>query len=205
MSQITLGSKTTLNLSTDLDPMFTDLYGVANYFQTPSYAASTPKLYLDSNFNLGLGNAPASASRKMFQIGAYGTIDDNGGTGIEINSNAVYNSGWKYIANAAASQYYQVTGTHVWLTATSGAAGAAITFTESMTLDASGNLLVSRSAQSSGGKFEVSGNVVLQPAAAAPTLGVNGDMSFQLVSNTSLKILVRGSDGVTRSTTLTLA
>jgi hypothetical protein len=71
--------------------------------------------------------------------------------------------------------------------------------------DTSGNLLINRSAQSSGGKVEITGNLVLQPAAAAPTLGTNGDMSFQLVSNTSLKIMVRGSDGVTRSNTLTLA
>lgn len=78
-------------------------------------------------------------------------------------------------------------------------------FATRMRLDANGNTLIGRSDQSSGGKLEVGGNVVLQPAAAAPALGTNGDMSFQLVSDTSLKILVRGSDGVTRSTTLTLA
>lgn len=47
--------------------------------------------------------------------------------------------------------------------------------------------------------------LVTSPPAAAPALSVNGTMGFQLVSNTSLKILVRGSDGVTRSATLTLA
>lgn len=77
--------------------------------------------------------------------------------------------------------------------------------TLALRVNASGDALVGRSSKASGGKLEVSGNVVLQPAAAAPTLGTNGDMSFQLVSNTSLKILVRGSDGVTRSATLTLA
>ena len=68
-----------------------------------------------------------------------------------------------------------------------------------------GDVLVGRSTKSSGGKLEVSGNLVCQPAATAPSLGTNGDMTFQLLSDTSLKILVRGSDGVTRSTTLTLA
>lgn len=68
-----------------------------------------------------------------------------------------------------------------------------------------GDFLIGRTAKVSGGKLEVAGNVVCQPSTAAPALGANGDMSFQLVSDTSLKILVRGSDGVTRSTTLTLA
>lgn len=78
------------------------------------------------------------------------------------------------------------------------------TFAEYARIDSSGNLLVGKTAQSSGGKLEVAGNVVCRPSTAAPTLAVNGEMSFQLVSDTSLKILVRGSDGITRSTTLTL-
>lgn len=46
--------------------------------------------------------------------------------------------------------------------------------------------------------------LVISPAATAvpPTAG---DMVFQLTSNTSLVIKVKGSDGVVRSTTLTLA
>jgi hypothetical protein len=39
----------------------------------------------------------------------------------------------------------------------------------------------------------------------APTLSTNSTMSFELTSNTSLKIVVRGTDGVTRSVSLTLA
>jgi hypothetical protein len=37
------------------------------------------------------------------------------------------------------------------------------------------------------------------------TLSVNGQVSFERVSNTQLKILMRGTDGTTRSTTLTLS
>ena len=54
-------------------------------------------------------------------------------------------------------------------------------------------------------RFDPAGNFISRPTAAGPTLANNGEMSFQLVSNTSLKILVRGSDGTTRSATLTLA
>jgi hypothetical protein len=58
------------------------------------------------------------------------------------SSNCFFNASWKYIATAAASQYEQSTGAHKWYTAPSGTAGNAITFTQAMTLDASGNLLV---------------------------------------------------------------
>jgi len=44
-----------------------------------------------------------------------------------------------------------------------------------------------------------------QVNATAPALGTNSTMSFELTSNTSLKIVVRGTDGVTRSVSLTLA
>lgn len=47
-------------------------------------------------------------------------------------------------------------------------------------------------------------NFVISPVASAVPVGV-GDMTFQLTSNTSLTVKVKGSDGVVRSTTLTLA
>jgi hypothetical protein len=64
-----------------------------------------------------------------------------GGT-LESNfvANATFNSGWKYIGTGLASQYQQVSGIHKFFTAPSGTAGNAITFTQAMTLDASGNL-----------------------------------------------------------------
>lgn len=47
-------------------------------------------------------------------------------------------------------------------------------------------------------------NVTLKPPASV-TPANNGDMTFQLTSNTQLVIKVKGSDGVVRSTSLTLA
>ena len=46
--------------------------------------------------------------------------------------------------------------------------------------------------------------VVIQPQASVVPNGI-GDMVFQLTSNTSLEIKVKGSDGTVRSATLTLA
>ena len=49
------------------------------------------------------------------------------------------------------------------------------------------------------------GNLISKVNNAAPTLSTNSTMSFELTSNTSLKIVVRGTDGTTRSVSLTLA
>lgn len=54
-------------------------------------------------------------------------------------------------------------------------------------------------------RIDSSGNLIQQVNATAPTLSTNGTMSFELTSDTSLKIVVRGTDGVTRSVSLTLA
>ena len=45
--------------------------------------------------------------------------------------------------------------------------------------------------------------MITAPASITPAL--NRDVSFQLTSNTSLAIKVKGTDGVVRSATLTLA
>jgi hypothetical protein len=80
-----------------------------------------------------------------------------------------------------------------------------ITTTTSVTAisNSPGNAIVAVSATI--GQVNTTGNLVAQINATAPSLTANSTMSFQLVSDTSLKILVRGADGVTRSTTLTLA
>jgi hypothetical protein len=53
-------------------------------------------------------------------------------------------------------------------------------------------------------KLHVEGSFGFMPPASVSPAN-NGDMTFQLTSNTSLVIKVRGSDGVIRSNTLTLA
>lgn len=49
-----------------------------------------------------------------------------------------------------------------------------------------------------------SGDLITNVNGTAPTLSTNSTMSFELTSNTSLKIVVRGTDGVTRSASLLL-
>jgi hypothetical protein len=60
-----------------------------------------------------------------------------------LSANSYYDgSNFKYISNGAANQYRQQAGAHTWYNAASGTAGNTISFTQAMTLDASGNLLV---------------------------------------------------------------
>jgi hypothetical protein len=94
--------------------------------------------------NLGLGVTPSAWSRRAFQIAA--TAGDaaylacSSGTMV-VSNNVRYNSGDFYINSTNATYYAQQTnGSHVWATAPSGTAGNAISFTQAMTLDASGNL-----------------------------------------------------------------
>jgi hypothetical protein len=65
-----------------------------------------------------------------------------------MQANTYYNAGWKYITTGAASQYTQSSGIHSWYNAASGTAGNAISFTQAMTLDASGNLGVGQTSPS---------------------------------------------------------
>jgi hypothetical protein len=95
---------------------------------------------LDASGNLGLGVTPSAWSQsKAFQVNTIGALRADTGT-VGLNNNAHFDSGWKYLTTATATTYEQANGQHVWNTAPSGTAGTAITFTQAMTLDASGRL-----------------------------------------------------------------
>ena len=99
------------------------------------------KMTLDSAGNLGLGVTPSAweSGFKSISLATFASFAaDSAST--YVSSNIYYNGGWKYVGTGHASNYYQNEGAHVWRTAASGTAGNAISFTQAMTLDASGNL-----------------------------------------------------------------
>ena len=123
--------------------------GTANgiaYLNGSKVVTSGTALSFDGS-NLGLGVTP-SAWDSVFKsfdgggAGCFGSLffQANGDYTTALGSNLYYSSGWKYKATAAAGKYELKNNTHAWYTAPSGTAGNAITFTQAMTLDASGRL-----------------------------------------------------------------
>jgi hypothetical protein len=128
---------------------------------------STERARLDSSGNLGLGVTPSAWSvvgpaLQVLNATFYGYANQ-----ARITANAYFNgSDFKYIASAAACEYRQTGGQHQWFNAASGTAGNTISFTQAMTLDANGNLVLgTTSALSSsyritsyGGRVNFAGN-----------------------------------------------
>ena len=106
----------------------------------------------DSTGNLGLGVTPSAWSQgNAFEIDAVGnSIFGNGANDIWFTANASFNSTWKYASTATAAAYRINAGAHEWRTAASGTAGNTISFTQAMTLDASGNLGVGTTSPTGG-------------------------------------------------------
>jgi hypothetical protein len=100
----------------------------------------------DASGNMGLGVTPSTwsgVSGKALDFGAGSVFSTTTGAGqTRVISNAYYNSAWKYKAAAGAAMYVCDSGNiqHTWSVAASGSADANISFTQAMTLDASGNL-----------------------------------------------------------------
>ena len=99
--------------------------------------------------NFGLGVTPSAwiSTAKAFQIngGYVGSIWTTASGQFQIGNNVYTNSGSNdtYISTNYAAKYnISSTGQHQWYNAPSGTAGNAITFTQAMTLDVNGGLLV---------------------------------------------------------------
>jgi hypothetical protein len=114
-------------------------------FSTRGSATLAERARIDSSGNLGLGVTPNAqlASYKSFQFGIGGNLigrSDN--AGIELSSNSYRNASgvYTYLNTDSAASYRQYSGQHEWFSAPSGTAGNAISFTQAMTLDASGRL-----------------------------------------------------------------
>jgi hypothetical protein len=125
----------------------------------------TERMRLDASGNLGLAVTPSAwaSGWRALEITNSGYIAAANSTFLEIGQNNFYDGAFKYKTTNAATLYEQITGSHRWYNAPSGTANATITFTQAMTLDASGNLLVG-SATSSGERLQVTGTAKITGA-----------------------------------------
>ena len=137
--------------------------GVLLLQTTTSGGTATTAVTIDNAQNVGVGVTPSAwrSTEKTLQIGSAAVFQGRSDTlAANIASNWYVTTGGTntYIATGNASLYQQLVGEHRWFNAPSGTAGNAITFTQAMTLDASGNLLVGTTS-GSGEKFNVTGSV----------------------------------------------
>jgi len=104
----------------------------------------------------------ATTASNMLQIGSTSNLSwyNQGDDELDINVNAVNNSGNKYIEAKAASQYIQHAGIHYFNVAASGSAGAAITWTAAMKVTNTGQVGI-------GSPTAVSNNYILNLKAKA--------------------------------------
>ena len=110
--------------------------------------------------SLGLGVTPSAwnSAYRAIQFGTTGAIfGESGDAANYFTTNTFVDAvGFKYITSDFALGYFQENGVHSWRTAPSGTAGNAISFTQAMTLDASGRLGIGTTSPDS--IFEVRGS-----------------------------------------------
>jgi len=117
----------------------------------------TARLFVDASGSIGVGVTPTSwgSYTKAIEIGgvAYPMVCSSNSY-IQLAANAYFdNSDFRYISSGAASRYMQNGGAHYWGVCGSGTAGNVVSFTQVMTLDASGNLGINTSSPS--GKLQI--------------------------------------------------
>ena len=140
--------------------------------------------------NVGIGVTPSAwlSSLSALQVKGVNGLYGAGSSEFGSVQNCFYNasSQWIYGTTAAAGKYAISSGVHQWYNAPSGTAGNAITFTQAMTLDASGNLLVGLATAGT-----TAAKTIQIANGTAPTANVTGGQLY--VESGALKY--RGSSG----------
>lgn len=133
----------------------------------------------DTVGNLGVGAAPSAwhtSFKAIEQQGGVSWASYNGFSASIFSQNAYDNGSgvWTYATTTFATQYAQNdgnTGAHKWFTAPSGTAGTAITWTQAMTLTASGSLLIGTTTDDGVSKLQVSGSARVGAGGTGSTNG----------------------------------
>jgi len=138
--------------------------GLGFYYDNGS-GVQTEGIRLDSRGNVGVGvtpsdwyiswNALQGAAGKSFAIAS-------SGSGMYSINNAYLDASavFRYQTSGYASYYQQIYSQHSWYTAPSGTAGNAITFTQAMRLNSTGNLLIGTTTDDGVNKLQVNGGVI---------------------------------------------
>jgi len=123
--------------------------GNTNYISKWTSSSALGDSLLQEGTNaIGLSVTPSAwnSNTKAIQIGDKGSLFYLGSSPFytALRHNAFYNASANdvYLTTDFASDYYQSAGQHIWRNAPSGTAGTNFTFTQAMTLDANGKLMI---------------------------------------------------------------
>jgi len=104
---------------------------------------------LNSSGSVGIGTTPESWNsvfNGVLQVGTNAVVVSTAGSA-QIGSNFYFDGAYKRIRSDFSSRMYQSAGGYFFETAATGAADSAITFSESMRIDDSGNLIIGKTTE----------------------------------------------------------
>jgi hypothetical protein len=164
--------------------------GYLDFLTTTSGGTLTSRMRIDSSGNVGVGVTPSAwgsvCKAIEFPKGCF-IYGETTASSLLVGAN-VYDNGSAFVYKTSdyATYYRQNVGQHRWFIAPSGTAGNTATFTQAMTLDASGNLLVGLTAAGT-----TAAKTIQIADGTAPTANVTGGQLY--VESGALKY--RGSSG----------
>ena len=126
---------------------YMDFYGSQTGYQGYTFGGIDGTwMTISSSGNFGLGVTPSAwgSTYRAAQVGLSSSlVGITNDVQTHLTTNARFDgTNWLYIATSPAARYMQDNNVHKWFNAASGTAGTAISFTQAMTLDASGNQLL---------------------------------------------------------------